>query len=602
MEALSQAESPWTDSAVLSDLADHPDKSVRSRRLVRSIALNSRLRYQHGIGGDVTCPLCDKAGQEPGAFCTSCGMRLLDTATAPSAPVDTTLSVTPQDGNGHLRSVHHIHDGEVLLIPEDVPHGLYRASGWFVLRDAAGNEIEQGAADPSDGVFALLLADGRSTTVSTHIGDGTLTPLELMPVIDVLAEGHEEGYCIVGADLQPGSYWLEDIPMAKSGTFHYWARLDDQLNVIDNEYLENSGGVRVEVDSDDFAFVFTGALRPMESSPTSGTPAEGEPLDFRYAEASASASLTGLLFVGSQGLGAASLAGMSTHWLSQLDEGVTGRTPQADTKVFGSFVQGRTTVAKTWTVLSVITPLGNRGLVVLCQASGDMARGVSLGTRFLVPIVVDADATTHDPDQLRATVDWMLAKVSSPYMAYVPLVESDSDRLAAIKALMAQAGTPVGGPLTDPEWLADPMILATMSNPAGFPGPGSQRLGVLQPRSPGRVDIYAGWQVDLTSSGIGLSVFGHRSILALIDAVHEIPGLRRELGSGTPPLTAADLSGLKALPAKTASRPADATSAALAESSRSSPPPEAQIADEGEIQSASAAEAEAPRKKWWRRS
>lgn len=29
MEALSQAESPWTDSAVLSDLADHPDQSVR---------------------------------------------------------------------------------------------------------------------------------------------------------------------------------------------------------------------------------------------------------------------------------------------------------------------------------------------------------------------------------------------------------------------------------------------------------------------------------------------------------------------------------------------------------------------------------------------
>lgn len=35
MEALIQAESPWTDSAVLSDLADHPDKSVR-----RAVACN----------------------------------------------------------------------------------------------------------------------------------------------------------------------------------------------------------------------------------------------------------------------------------------------------------------------------------------------------------------------------------------------------------------------------------------------------------------------------------------------------------------------------------------------------------------------------------
>jgi hypothetical protein len=47
------------------------------------------------------------------------------------------------------------------------------------------------------------------------------------------------------------------------GSVHYWARFDASLNLVDNEYLENSGGVEVTIAPEDFAFSFMGVLRPI---------------------------------------------------------------------------------------------------------------------------------------------------------------------------------------------------------------------------------------------------------------------------------------------------------------------------------------------------
>lgn len=496
------------------------------------------------MGEHVTCPLCGSERQEPGAFCTSCGMQLQAVST-----VDTFTTVNPGPGLRHANSsaslaVHHFNEGDTRRIPHDVPHGLYRTTGSFVLRDQFGREVEQSTTEPSDGVFGLLLADDRSSAVAVEIGDGTLTPLALMPVVDVLATGSSEGYCIVGTDIDPGRYWLDDISMAKGGTFHYWGRLDEQLGIIDNEYLENGGGVEITIESTDFAFAYSGTLRPIKASAGIDADQESASSPFRYAQASETSSFTGLLFAGVQGIGAGSTGGLATTWLTRLSDGVVGPCSDVDqvADVLGSFVTGRSTFDSFWTVLNVTTPLGNPGLVLLAQGRGSASEGVSQGTRILVPLVVDADTANHEVDQLHATVDWMLAKMASPYMAYVAPVDSDQDRRAAIQAVVSRAGTRVPGPLSDPEWLADPMVLAVMSNPAGFPGPGSQRLGVLQPRSPGRVDIYAGWQLDLSSAGLlGFALLGHRSVLALIDAVHAVPELRRELGSGTPPIATREL-------------------------------------------------------------
>lgn len=167
--------------------------------------------------------------------------------------------------------VHHLTEGESRRVPEDVPYGLYRVTSWVELRDAAGNVIAQVSAKIPSGMTGLLLADDRCVSVTAELSDVTLTPVPLAPVIDVLGEDLEYGAFIVGADLPAGTYWLEDTPTANGGTAHFWSRFDGLLNVIEDNYVENSGGVDVTIAPDDFAFAFMGALRP-----TAATLAERE--------------------------------------------------------------------------------------------------------------------------------------------------------------------------------------------------------------------------------------------------------------------------------------------------------------------------------------
>ena len=277
--------------------------------------------------------------------------------------------------------------------------------------------------------------------------------------------------------------------------------------------------------------------------------------EYPYAESSVGSFLTGALMLGammsSGGSGDGLVAPLVTTWPAGRDEGAVRRSEHlgAVAEVFGSFVESRGLLDGPWDALEIDTPLGHRGLVMVTEGAWPDA-GREQGLRLLVPLAYGVDPADRDRAQLRATIDWMLSKMASPYMSYVPLINDPSERDGLMKAIAGESGTPVDGPLSDVDWLADPDVSAIGSNPQGFPGVGALRIGILDECEDARqravfrngsltledipggtVDIYAGWQVEAKPFGfVGLMALGHRSLMALIDAVAELGELRDELG------------------------------------------------------------------------
>lgn len=277
--------------------------------------------------------------------------------------------------------------------------------------------------------------------------------------------------------------------------------------------------------------------------------------DFPYADSSAGSFLTGALMLGammsSGGSGDGLAAPLVTTWPAGRDEGALGRSEHLGTmaEVFGTFVESQGLLDGPWDALEIVSPLGNRGLVMVTEG-GWSEPGREQGIRLLVPLAYGIDPTDRDRAQLRATVDWMLSKMAAPYMNYVPLINDASERDGLMDRIVRASGTAVDGPLSDVDWLSDPVTSAIGSNPQGFPGVGALRIGIIDECEesrqravfrdgaltlidvpPGTVDVYAGWQVESRAVGVmGLMALGHRSLMALIDAVAEVQGLAAELG------------------------------------------------------------------------
>ena len=89
---------------------------------------------------------------------------------------------------------------------------------------------------------------------ATHIRfSGTAAPITKNPSIDPIAEGFTAGTYLVGPDISPGRYRVID-----PGGFAYGARLDADLDIIDNDLNENS--VILTIQATDFAFSYSGSL------------------------------------------------------------------------------------------------------------------------------------------------------------------------------------------------------------------------------------------------------------------------------------------------------------------------------------------------------
>lgn len=269
---------------------------------------------------------------------------------------------------------------------------------------------------------------------------------------------------------------------------------------------------------------------------------------YPFAEAQVSSSLRGLLWFGA--MGAVGEAPPVTAWLSHRDEGMRRRSLHAQEvgQILGSFVEGSVPIGDPWDAWAVRTPLGHRGLVLVGE--GDWSHTPGTGVRIITPVAYGINPVKSIRQQLRTSLEWALTKTETPYTSYVPLVDDPSQRASLMESVIAKAGRPVPGPLSDLLWLSDPEISPIGSNPAAFPGSPAMRVvildesgharqrpafidGILQMVEvpEGTVDAYVGWQLDFEGlSRVGFSLLGHRSLLAVIDAFAGLAALQGEIG------------------------------------------------------------------------
>ena len=85
--------------------------------------------------------------------------------------------------------------------------------------------------------------------------NGEAIPAEVMAVVDPIALGYVAGTYMVGIDIEPGLYRI-------TNDTAYAARLDQNLDIIDNELNDNN--VLIRVAPSDFALTFNGSLELVE--------------------------------------------------------------------------------------------------------------------------------------------------------------------------------------------------------------------------------------------------------------------------------------------------------------------------------------------------
>ncbi len=137
-------------------------------------------------------------------------------------------------------------------VPSEIAPGTYRVSiHWARLdenRDVIDNDLTISGVSimtvyPSDSFIEL---------------SGTAMPVDLLPTIDPIASGYNQGTYLVGPDIEPGNYEVT----AQPGATAYAARLGEDLSVIETD--QNDDRVTIEVLPDDFALRYTGTLERLD--------------------------------------------------------------------------------------------------------------------------------------------------------------------------------------------------------------------------------------------------------------------------------------------------------------------------------------------------
>jgi hypothetical protein len=138
-------------------------------------------------------------------------------------------------------------------VPDEVASGTYRVWGSAAARLDENMELIEHylAAVPG---FAIMIVQPTDSFIS--VGDWIITVEDFGRPIDPIAEGLIDGVYLVGYDLEPGRY--EVLP-GDHPEDPYWARLDDEMEIIDSG--SGAGIQEVIVEASDFALKFKGSLR-----------------------------------------------------------------------------------------------------------------------------------------------------------------------------------------------------------------------------------------------------------------------------------------------------------------------------------------------------
>ncbi len=189
---------------------------------------------------------------------------------------------------------------------------------------------------------------------------------------------------------------------------------------------------------------------------------------------------------------------------------------------FGSFIVG----TSSWTGLELVVPvtsaLGCPGTVRLRHCRG--GSGGEPCVRVLVPVARGVSAAAPNVEGWNASVSWALRKAESYYLNYTGLAESTADREESLRRDLQRAGTPVPGPLSNVDELADPAIPQFGANHGAFPSAAGARVMALGE------SLSIGWDLPVELASMVMAIYGHRAALALIDLPVVAPGWLDEIG------------------------------------------------------------------------
>ncbi len=134
------------------------------------------------------------------------------------------------------------------LVGSEMKPGYYRVNGYYARNDSDGEIIANDGVYEDD-QFTLMIVKKSDDTVEIS---GEAMPIADFPSYDPVGNGVVDGTYLVGKDIKPGRYRIKDSDYA------YGARLDKNLEIIDNE--GNEGSVIITVKSSDFAFEYSGEI------------------------------------------------------------------------------------------------------------------------------------------------------------------------------------------------------------------------------------------------------------------------------------------------------------------------------------------------------
>jgi hypothetical protein len=136
------------------------------------------------------------------------------------------------------------------VVPDQFAPGTYRVEGYWARLDANQEIIDNDIVDSGLTLMTVAPSDAYVEINGAAIALGDL------PQVDPIAEGWTDGTYLVGTDIAPGRY-----NVAPAGSSAYYARLDADLEIIDNDISE--GNVIAIVDPGDWALSYTGTIAPM---------------------------------------------------------------------------------------------------------------------------------------------------------------------------------------------------------------------------------------------------------------------------------------------------------------------------------------------------
>lgn len=131
------------------------------------------------------------------------------------------------------------------LVGTEIAPGVYRTNGYWSVNSADGEIIDNDLI--RSGTTIAVIPEGAATVKFS----GEALAIADSAVYDPIVEGFTEGTYVVGVDIQPGQYRV-------SGSNAYAARLDGNLEIIDNDLAD--GSVILMVDPSDAYFKFSGTL------------------------------------------------------------------------------------------------------------------------------------------------------------------------------------------------------------------------------------------------------------------------------------------------------------------------------------------------------